>query len=107
MGLGINPKAFILVNDYPTLAIAADAIAAIALNDTRLAEMRAEPVSMYPELYERLNWRANNASAYVRSCSAGCLVPSVQVRPGMPCHAADLLCGSSRYLAIRQVRPGN
>jgi hypothetical protein len=64
LGLGFNPKAFIFVNDYPTLAIAADAIAAIARNDTRLAEMRAEPVSVYPELYERLNWRVNNASAY-------------------------------------------
>jgi hypothetical protein len=60
-----NPKAFISVEDYSSIEEAAEAIAAVATNDTRLAEMRAEPVSYDLDgLNAKLRWYENAGAAF-------------------------------------------
>ncbi len=69
--LGFNPRAFFSLEDFDTLEAAADAVAALALNETRLREMRDEPVSTNPELTNgMLRWTTNNAASFATHAAA-------------------------------------
>ena len=60
-----NPKAYIRLEDYPSIEAAALDIARLAFDTDRLAAMAAEPVSYKLDwLNEVLRWNDNNASAF-------------------------------------------